>query len=326
MFSVFVGECENLVSFLGAAAQSGEVLDFQQLMFDFTFDSICDIAFGVKMHQLGSKTPHPFCEAFDSLQTLVTARTVTAPMWWKSKRAFGVGNEKTFAAHVRVVDEFIMGIVRDRRKNPAEYQSDDLLSLFLEDAAKRGEELSDEMLRDLVLNFMVAGRDTTATALTWLFYALDQHPSIESTLVAEVQQRLSSSVQPTPESIKNLVQLEAAFMETTRVWPPVPADMKQCVKDVVWPGGCGTKIPKGTVMIYAPTLLHKLPEYYLTTSGLQHWAADCMEFKPQRWLVPDKDADGGLKILQPSAYDFVSFSTRICIHNGSGGKGLRNTP
>lgn len=183
------------------------------------------------------------------------------------------------------INSFIYNIVRDRRANASEY-GDDLLTLFLQDATKRGEELSDEYLRNIILNFMVseprktlrargpltllqapqfcasslrvrvvllpckvAGRDTTATALTWLFYAFSKFPATEAPCVTEVRSSLSASVQPRAEAIKSLTQLEAAFMETTRLWPPVPADIKECVKDSVFP--CGTKIPKGYVLLLA---------------------------------------------------------------------------
>lgn len=53
------------------------------------------------------------------------------------------------------INSFIYNIVRDRRANASEY-GDDLLTLFLQDATKRGEELSDEYLRNIILNFMVS--------------------------------------------------------------------------------------------------------------------------------------------------------------------------
>jgi len=55
MFQTFADESEKLVAILGEAARTGAVLDMQQLFFDLTFDSICRIAFGVQMQQLGSK-------------------------------------------------------------------------------------------------------------------------------------------------------------------------------------------------------------------------------------------------------------------------------
>jgi len=315
MFTVFTNECDKLVAYLAGVARSGETIDFQRAMFDLTFDSICDIAFGVKMHQLGAKSAHPFCVAFDELQHLIMARSVTAPLWWKTKRRWGLGDEKIFKQHVATINEFIAGIVQERRKHPDEFNTDDLLSLFLQDAQKRGEELTDEHLRDLILNFMIAGRDTTATALTWLFYAFAQNPSAEAVCVREIRENLSPSVQPSSDAVKGLVQLEAAFMESTRLWPPVPSDMKECVKEVqAWPG-TNALVPVGTVLIYTPYMLHRLPQFYKSTSGLQHWAADCTEFRPARWLVPDGDSASSLRVLQPSAYDFPSFNAglRLCL-------------
>lgn len=80
-------------------------------------------------------------------------------------RALNVGSERAFAAHIRTIDEFIYGIVAERRNNAAEYEdSGDLLSLFLSDAAKRGEQLTDQHLRNVILNFMVSWRGAARVA------------------------------------------------------------------------------------------------------------------------------------------------------------------
>lgn len=100
--------------------------------FDFTFDAICKIAFGLHMDQMGSKvraaadpflaghspmascsqclcalsccpleqSVHPFCFAFDDVQTITTFRSLSIPLVWKTKRALNIGNEARFKKHM----------------------------------------------------------------------------------------------------------------------------------------------------------------------------------------------------------------------------------
>ncbi len=309
MFTVFSAESEKLVELLHTYVKTGETVDFQRLMHDFTFDSMCSIAFGVEMSQMGSHTPHAFCHSFDEAQRLAFARTISAPVAWKTLRCLNVAQEKQFRAHMKIVDAFIYQIVADRRASGDKFaDSGDLLSLFLADAAKRGEELTDSYLRDVVLNFLVAGRDTTATALTWLFFEFDRHPQTQQRCAREVRDTLHPAVQTTPDHLKSLLHVESAFLETTRLWPPVPTDTKQCVADSsIFP--CGTKITAGTILVYNPFALARLPAFYKSTSSAvtQGWAKDCASWNPERWIVKDAET-GSDKLFAPSAYDFPSFN------------------
>jgi cytochrome P450 len=74
-----------------------------------------------------------------------------------------------------------------------------------------GQPLSDEMLKDHVLNFIIAGRDTTAQALAWMFYLLHRSqtdPGILKKLVKEVDEVLRGEV-PTYDTCKAMKYAEA---------------------------------------------------------------------------------------------------------------------
>jgi cytochrome P450 len=162
------------------------------------------------------------------------------------------------------------------------------------------------------LNFMLAGRDTTATALTWLFYYMSSHPEIEQQCADEVASALDSGVDASAEAIKSLTFLEATFMETTRLATPVPVDMKLCLQTCRFPSG--EIIPAGTYVIYSPYLLGRLPSFYEGASGVvKTWAKDCEQFRPARWMTQDED--GQPKVLQPAPHEFPTFNVgpRLCL-------------
>ena len=334
-----------MIDHLHKAAKSGCEIDFQQLMYEFTFDSICKIAFGKKVQTIGSKTMHPFGHSFDEIQSLCAKRSMTPFFVWKTLRFLNIGSERTFRNHLKVIDEFIYDIVKDRHQSLDEYEdSGDLLSLFLLDAKKRGEVLSDHHLRDLILsvkkrrqvgknkhsclhsanhlflfffnmccsNFMIAGRDTTAAALTWMFYSLSSHPDIEAKCVDEIRSTLDPTTEPTAERIRSLHYVEATFMETVRVAPPVPVDLKLCIKDTTFPSG--EFVPAGTYCIYTPFFTNNNPNFYANSTTLQSWADDCHVFNPSRWLVEDSET-GETKVLSPPSHEFITFNVaqRLCL-------------
>ncbi len=83
-----------------------------------------------------------------------------------------------------------------------------------------GERMSDEQLRDEVITMFVAGHETTATALSWTFKLLSEHPAVRRTLCEEVDRVLGGRT-PTAADFANLPYTLATFEETLRLYPPL---------------------------------------------------------------------------------------------------------
>ncbi|ORY41014.1 cytochrome P450 [Rhizoclosmatium globosum] len=106
-----------------------------------------------------------------------------------------------------------------------------------------GSLLSDEKLVDYALNFLLAGRDTTACALSWAIFMLHQNPHTLNFLLKEIQ-TVTNNSSPTYDQIKNeMPYANAVFHETLRLYPSVPGNLRQANKDVTLPDG--TFIPIG---------------------------------------------------------------------------------
>jgi fatty acid omega-hydroxylase len=343
MFEVFTEQSEKLVDLLHGVAERGQEIDFQVLMADFTFDVICRVAFGIDLEQLPCSVTgaarHSILQSFDFCQGKVMYRSF-GPAWlWKLKRYLRVGVEGAYASHIERIHTFLQNMIEERRRNPEEHQGD-LLSMYTEHERRRAElpehergtepPMTDQTLRGLILGFMIAGRDTTAVALTFMFRALDVYRNEQEKILKEIREKLPRDVQPNHQDIRGLVHLEAAFMETIRVWPPAPQDAKQNARDVVFPDG--SHVPKGCRVFYSPHVLNRLPQYYeaCTTPQLKTWAKDCMEWKPDRWII--QQSNGGeleeqkghgeaqgegeeLKLVNPPAWEYVSFNAgpRLCL-------------
>lgn len=113
--------------------------------------------------------------------------------------------------HVKVVDKFARQIVRDRLEEAKQLdyiEKSDLLSRFIQTSNAEGEPLSETELRDIIVNFVIAGRDTTAQALSWTFYELMMHKDVEQRLVEEIMEHITDDIEDDPvalyEAIKDM--------------------------------------------------------------------------------------------------------------------------
>lgn len=77
------------------------------------------------------------------------------------------------------------------------------------------------MLKDEILNILIAGRDTTAAALTFAIYLLAEHPEALSKLKNEIFNSLGKERNPTYDDFRDMKYLRAVLNETMRLFPPV---------------------------------------------------------------------------------------------------------
>lgn len=108
---------------------------------------------------------------------------------------------------------------------------EDILSRFLIDSENDPEKMTDKYLRDITLNFIIAGRDTSANTLTWFFYILCKHPYLQDKVAHDVRRATGSEdnisaeefvESMTEEALDRMHYLHAALTETLRLYPAVP--------------------------------------------------------------------------------------------------------
>jgi len=180
-----------------------------------------------------------------------------------------------------------------------------LLARFMNASNEDGLSLADpafqSLMRDIVLSLIIAGRDTTACTLTWVFYLLSQNPEVEEKLLKEIDDTLNGS-EPTYENLTSLTYLHGVVYETLRLYPPVPSDFKTAVHDDVLPDG--TKIPKYTRVNYVPYACGRNPNRYENPG----------EMRPERWFKYDAEQKR-TKAIIPNQYEFPVFQAgpRICL-------------
>lgn len=142
-------------------------------------------------------------------------------------------------------------IIEERRSKPN--ASDDLLSLLLNARDEAGAALDAGEIRDEVANFLLAGYDTSAHALTWTWYLLSLHPAEEKKLHDELRAVLGDRP-PNGADLPRLHRARMILEESMRLYPPAHTLSRLVVAD---DDAYGHHLPKGATIIISPWLLHR---------------------------------------------------------------------
>ena len=169
------------------------------------------------------------------------------------------------------LDRLVYGIIEKRRQQAAEHN--DLLSMLLaaqDPESETGEGMTDEQIHDEVLIMILAGHETTATALSWTWFLLGQHPQVEAKLHAELDEVLDGRRLPTEQDYQRLTYTRQVIHESMRLYPPVSTLARRAIDD------CeigGYHVPARTIILMSQWLFHRDPT----------WFEQPLEFVPERW-------------------------------------------
>ncbi|MFQ6172927.1 cytochrome P450 [Oryzobacter sp. R7] len=133
----------------------------------------------------------------------------------------------------------------------------DLLSRLL--AARDGDEhLSDTEVRDQVLVFLLAGHETTSTALTFALHLLGRHPAVQDAVRAEIRDVIGHD-RPTASATASLPLTTAVLRETMRLYPSAPFVSRLVVRD---DEVLGHPVRAGTTVVLVPWTIHRHPDFW----------------------------------------------------------------
>ncbi|CAO2148844.1 unnamed protein product [Urochloa humidicola] len=300
-FAVLEDEARTrLVPALALAAARGAAVDMQDLLRRFSFDVICRVSLGVDPGCLDPALPAApprLAAAFDAAAGII-ARRGAAPVAavWKAKRALGLGSERRLREEIAVIHEAVMDLIHIRKKERALLLDQELNADFtaagVGSGGRRSDLLSrmiecgypDEAIRDMVISFIMAGRDTTSSALTWFFWLLTRHRDVEREVLEEVTGGGAGGGAAGGQG--KMRTLHAALCETMRLYPPVAWDSKHAAAGDVLPDG--THVERGDRVTYFQYGMGRMESI---------WGADAADFSVRRWL--DLPESGGA--LPPAA-------------------------
>ena len=226
------------------------------------------------------------------------------------KRALNIGSEKSLKEAIKLVHESVLEIIRNKKNknnnNTNVKDDEDLLSRLLLAG------YDEVLVRDLVISFVMAGRDTTSAAMTWLFWLISKHEYVEKMIEKEVKEVFEGVKMKAFDykGLKSMDFLRACLCESMRLFPPVAWDSKHAAEDDVLPDG--TVVRRGDRVTYFPYGMGRMERL---------WGKDCLEFRPDRWFdepVGDDSEDDGtgvrtMKQVSPYMFPVFQVGPRVCL-------------
>ncbi|KZV86297.1 cytochrome P450 [Exidia glandulosa HHB12029] len=307
----------------GASSVNERALDVQDLVGRFMVDSAADFLFGAQLDTLsrplpvagkaelgtkGSKTDDEFgdfVQAFEAAQLRCIER-INERWMWPIGEFFGDKNKDPVRIVKAYIEPFVQKAVdeekgRRERGEPFDSETANLLQYLAS--------VSDDkiVIRDQLLNFLLAGRDTTAALLTFTIYLLSIHEDVFRKLRAEVLSAVGPDAMPDFETMRNMPYLRAVLNETLRLFPPVPTNQRGTTE------GEGSVLPPtrpGDDPLYVPPSTDMFFFYIHFQRNSELWGEDAMEFVPERWIEKDK-----MKRYLENPMIFLPFHAgpRICL-------------
>jgi cytochrome P450 len=200
----------------------------------------------------------------DGLKTFDTLLLPFSKLWLKLPTPAA----RRFHNALRRLNEVVYELIRERRRSVV--QKSDLLSMMLAAVDEEGGgTMTDEQVRDEIMTLLLAGHETTANALTWVWYLLATNPECEAKLHDEIDSVLGGR-RAGFEDLPRLRYTEMVFAETLRLFPPF-----WCIGRIsLNPFILGDReIPAETVCVLSPYVTQRDSRFYPQPE----------RFDPERW-------------------------------------------
>ena len=276
------------------AAAAGGTVDACTDMMRVTLRIVAETLFGDDLAGDAAEINRVFPVILACLAARI-ASPIRPPVWLPT------ANNRRLRPALASLNAIVERLIATKRRRLAEGDTpqdgyrDLLTNLMLARDAETGEAMSDAQLRDEVMTFMIAGHETTADALAWLWYLLDRHPDEQERLRDELR-TATGGRPPTVEDLPQLPRMKAVFQETLRLYPPLwMFDRRALGPDDL----AGTKVAKGDLVIFCPYAIHRLPDLW----------PDPEAFRPERFEAGREE--------QKNKFAYLPFSAgpRTCIGN-----------
>ncbi|KAJ3576023.1 hypothetical protein NP233_g712 [Leucocoprinus birnbaumii] len=261
-----------------ARLAEGYPIDFQDLVARFTLDSATEFLFKHDFHSLDAPLPYPqssstsgkaqsrsentdhpsntFVHALMMSQDIIARRATIGGTWplfefWGDKA-------KPFR---ETLDHFVQPFLEKglREKENRSEESEDTKAALLDYLVDKTSDQN--IIKDELVNLLVAGRDTTSSLLTFSLYMLIEHPEVEQRLRKEILEKVGSERSPTIEDIRDLRYLRAFLNEVLRLYAIVPANSRSSTKPIILPPPAGFDkplyLPAGSRFGYSVFLMHR---------------------------------------------------------------------
>ena len=190
----------------------GQEVDISELFYRYTLDSATDFLLGRSVDSLDHPEA-PFANAFNEVQRMQNLFSRAGPFNILFSR-------RTFWSGLKVIDSFVEQFIEQALRLNISDLNEKSNQSFLHAIAATGTR-DRKLIRDQVVNMLLAGRDTTAGTLSFTFQELSRNPEIVRKLRREIVETVGNGI-PTYEDLKGMNYLQHVMNETLRLYPGVP--------------------------------------------------------------------------------------------------------
>jgi cytochrome P450 len=252
-FASMQGAVRDYVTRLEDQAQSGEAFSLDLAMSHLTADIICRTVFSTT---LKSQVAHDVFEDFLVFERDVAQveiwRLIVQPAWAEVRQ-----REDVLAACRRIRNH--LGELVDTHLGSGQGQYNDIASAVIAARdSETGEPFTREELIDQLGVFFLAGHETTASVLTWVFFILATQRQTLERIRSEVDE-VTGGAEVSFEHTKRMPFIRAVFRETLRLYPPITFMPRVALKNTVIGG---RKVKRGALVMIAPWTLHRHKRYW----------------------------------------------------------------
>jgi cytochrome P450 len=266
-----------------AQVRPGAMIDIAERMMSTTLDIVGRTLFDADL----AGDARAVGDALTIAMEYVLASVLSAvPLGWPTPR------RKRGMAAVAQLDEIVLRIVGERRA--AGGDRGDVLSIILAARDDDGTGFTDRHVRDEIMTLMLAGHETTANLLAWVWYVLATEPAARARLDAELAEVLGGRP-PTYDDLPRLPVTLAILEEALRLYPPAHTIARQADRDVEIGG---VPIPKGAIVTVSVVAMQRRAAYW----------DDPLAFRLDRFLGGDRKA-------RRLGYLPFGAGPRVCIGN-----------
>ncbi|HET9370165.1 MAG TPA: cytochrome P450 [Vicinamibacterales bacterium] len=249
-----------------AAWAHGQVVDLSREMAALAMAAVSRVMFGEDLGgsaQTGAEALAVLLEFSDRLMLPLSG------LW----TALPTPSVRRARAALATLDRILYGLIDAKRRQP---RGDDLLSSLIAAQEDTGssQRLTDRELRDEAMTLLLAGHETTASALTWTWSLLAGHADAHAR-IADESRRLLGDRPPTAADVDQLQAAEQALAESMRLYPPVWSVGRRALDDVTI-GGC--RLARNDVAVVSQWVIHRDPRFW----------PDPLRFDPSRFAGTER--------------------------------------
>jgi cytochrome P450 len=270
---------------LGSRLSSGQMLSMHEEMMQLTLNIITRTMFATDVAdnkvELAAAVNVTIEQTARTLfSPIVLPISIPTPRHVKHKRA------------IRTLEEMVITTIRDAKQRPEAYTMT-LLGLLLDTQDEQGNSLSESEIRDQMMTMLLAGHETTANLLTWVWVLLDKHPGIYLRFQEEID-AIHKTELSAYEFYRSMEFTQRIIQETLRLYPPAWMILREAQEEVEL---LGETFPMGSTFLISPYAIHRNGNVF----------EDPEAFRPERFL------DGGPSRWPKFAYFPFGGGSRSCI-------------